>query len=531
MRAGREVRNGRVISGPQLLGRLLSDPVLRTVVTAQGWSPDGARYRTQTVWVDADGVHPAGADDEVRVDLGAEQCARHVDLAVPEPGELGELRRHVVDDLLPLHDRRVTYTLLAAAALAVLYRSATGASRPALWLLGLTGTGKSFAAKLFANFFGEFPVDDGSRVGSWSSTANYLQRQGYYFKDAYYLIDDYKPEVARHAEVIKLLQNYADGSARGRLNADATTNVTRGVRGILVATGEAVPENTPSALARLVIVRVPGVEKDVERGRRCLARCGRYRALMAGFVHQVIKGRRGARFGARVHALRDEFYAPIIGAQNDLRIAANLALLGAAFEEFARFLRPAWPTWEREAAAFVGQDLAALRGEMVDAVRDQQPSEVFLATLRALIAAGRVRILGHVPSPELESALETKVTVGRRFPARSNLFTAVEVNATLALEAVQESLRRRCLPPLAVTERTLIDQLAGDGKLLDREGQPIDPKRGGGRTHDVNLGGRTVKVFRVAAGELIERYAEGGGPSGPDPGRPARREGRWSGPA
>ena len=57
------------------------------------------------------------------------------------------------------------------------------ALRFALWLTGLTGSGKSFLAKLFMNFFGHYPVSSG-HFATWASTANYIQRQGYFFKDA-----------------------------------------------------------------------------------------------------------------------------------------------------------------------------------------------------------------------------------------------------------------------------------------------------------------------------------------------------------
>ena len=48
----------------------------------------------------------------------------------------------------------------------------------------------------------------------------------------------------------------------------------------------------------------------------------------------------------------------------------------------ARFLADAWPQWEEEARHFVQGDLVAIRDQMVTTVRESQPSEVFLATLR-----------------------------------------------------------------------------------------------------------------------------------------------------
>src|SRR5262249_39745360 len=160
--------------------------------------------------------------------------------------------------------------LLGASAAAVLYPFAKGAGRFALWLVGLTGSGKSFAAKLFANFFGDFPLESASFT-TWGATGNFIQRQGYFFKDALYLVDDYKPELVKNQqEVVKVLQAYADNTARGRLRADATANVLRPIRGLMVCTGEDVPDQHASAVARSVIVKVPQQAKNLVAGNRCL---------------------------------------------------------------------------------------------------------------------------------------------------------------------------------------------------------------------------------------------------------------------
>src|SRR5262249_23098411 len=155
----------------------------------------------------------------------------------------------------------------------------------ALWVVGLTGAGKSFPAKLCMNFFGNFTVDgDSGHIASWTATPYYLQREGYYFKDALYLIDDYKPDLATQSQgkqVKQLLQNYADRTGRGRLKIDATTNTTRPIRGLLMSTGEDVPEHSASMLARSIVVRVEQRPKDLDRGQRCRDECSRYSGVMA----------------------------------------------------------------------------------------------------------------------------------------------------------------------------------------------------------------------------------------------------------
>jgi hypothetical protein len=77
-------------------------------------------------------------------------------------------------------------------------------------------------------------------------------------------------------QVIRVLQNYADGTGRGRLKVDATTNVSRPIRGLLVSTGEDIPEHSASVVARSVVVPVPQAAKDLERGARCIKECQNY---------------------------------------------------------------------------------------------------------------------------------------------------------------------------------------------------------------------------------------------------------------
>src|SRR5262249_2164028 len=159
----------------------------------------------------------------------------------------------------------------------------------------------------------------------------YLQRQGYFFKDAVYLIDDYKPDLIPHGQIVRILQNYADGTGRGRLKADATTNATRPIRGFLLCTGEDVPEHTASAIARSVIIPVPQQAKDLDLGGQCTDKCCHYSGVTADLIQHLLAKGRPKRFAKMVRALRRFYYRGIAGQQNDSRVASNFALLGAAF--------------------------------------------------------------------------------------------------------------------------------------------------------------------------------------------------------
>src|SRR5262249_40258632 len=155
----------------------------------------------------------------------------------------------------------------------------------------------------------------------------------------------------------------------------------------------------------------------------------------------------------RVRALRQFYARGIAGMQNDSRIAGNFALLAASFYEAARYLADAWPGWKAEALDFIRGELVAVRDEMLGEAREQQESEVFLATLRDLVAHGRVRVEGdRSVDPSSQARVIGKV-FGAQLPTRRLVW---QVSVAMAAEAVQESLRLQGRPALQVTGNTLV---------------------------------------------------------------------------
>jgi hypothetical protein len=464
-----------------------------------GWTADGTAFLVPSGGITKDGYAAVTDPSGLRVSLEGEELARYLDLRpIPDALELRRVKRHVVRDLLACNDRRVTFCLLGAVGAAALHRFAGQANPFALWLTGITGSGKSFAAKLFANFFGSIPLASG-RFATWTATANYLQRQGYFFKDAVYLVDDYKPGAIPANQVTRVLQNYADGTGRGRLKVDATTNTTRPVRGLLVSTGEDIPEHSASTVARSIIVPVPQTAKDLKRGHRCMRECQNYSGIMADFLRWVLAEGEAERHAKRVENLQDWFYRQVAGQQNAERIASNFALLGAGFLAMARYLGDVWPKWKAKAGKFLTQDLVAIRDAMVNEVKDQQGSEIFLTTLGVLLKNRRVWIEDRYTAVTDPSATLIGRIIDLRRPTQR---TGYQISTALAIEAVQESLRRQNRPPLGATEKALLDQLRQDGKLLDAEGDPLPAQGTDHATQRVRVGGMRARCFIIDPKEL-----------------------------
>ncbi|MBL8794816.1 MAG: hypothetical protein JNM56_12985 [Planctomycetia bacterium] len=466
---------------------------LRTTVTKNfGWDEAGETYLVPGGRVTAAGFEAVDDQAGLRVDLAGEELSRHLGMRALPPATLAQAKRGVVEDLLRLQDGRATYGMLGAVGVAVLGRF-TDTPPFILWLLGLTGAGKSFLAKLFQNFFGDFPLN-GGRFATWAATPNYLQRTGYFFKDALYLVDDYKPEVARHHDVVRVMQNYADRTGRGRLKADATTNTTRPIRGLLLATGEDVPEHTASALARNIIISVPQQDKDLARGQRCRAACPHYAGVTADFIRHVLHTGRTRKFARRVAALQRFYYRGIAGQQNDARIAGNFALLAAGFYELARYFADVWPTWRRAAKRFITLDLVEVRDEMLGTVKEQQASEVFWGVLRTLVEHDAVEL-------DVRAGEPGKPVVGKPYHPQpregvvGSVHRLVCVSTDLALAEVNSCLRAQGRPELRVTPAALIGQLRRDGKLLDEDGLPLAPEGSGAPTRQLRIDGKLRRSF------------------------------------
>ena len=501
----------------------VSVPDIRRIGTNFGWNAEKTAYLVPGGQITATGFHDA-EDNDMQVDLSDQEFAKRLKMKPLTTEQLVAVKRHVVDDLLQLcPDRKVGYSLIAAVALSVLYRFTSGMNKPLIWVSGLSGSGKSHSAKLVQNFFGEFPIAGEKGVMSWGSTPKRIQHEGYYFRDAMYVVDDYKPEHCKPGEATWVLQGYADAAARSRLRRDATAAESREIRGLLLCTGEDVPDHSASATARIIKIPYPKAEIDLVRGRRCQQQCQHYSGLMADFIRHLLANDRPAAFVARVAALQDQFCQAAKGHENIVRVAGNFALLAAAFEEMAEYLKDVWPGADDAKRAFIEQHIPALRGATLNDVHEQKASCVFLSTLGMLVKQGSVLIRGlqvEGATPTTAKPIGKRVLQARACPAATAPASGGRVGAprepqqepvleiwtTAAFAEVQQSLRQQARPPIAVTLPALLQQLREDGVLLDAEGNVIPPESDDDATKQVKIGKLNRNGFRIKEAELMRGW-------------------------
>ena len=422
-----------------------------------GWDETRQIYRFPSGSITRDGYRRV-SDGDMRIELSYSRFTSRLDLKAP-PSDLSTWKQHIWRDLVEVHDRRVTLSLLGAAGAAVLFPFVEGFNRFALWLAGPSGTGKSFITQLFENLFGYYPPGLGF-VPTWNSTTASLQEQGHYFKDCLYLIDDFKIELIDSMDdVIKLVQNYADGTGRGRLKGGGMA-AARPIRGLLVSTGELVPDHSASTLARTIVVRMPERPKEIERGKACLERCRDYSGVLSAFLHHILLTEETKKFAARASSWQGHFHSGIESAPNALRVSGNMAVLAASLEVWAEFLGADVPEAGDVIANFLVNDLLVLRDEMLALIRGTGAQPTYLAMLNQLIREER-------------SDGKGLVYIGNRVVGRRLSQETIAIAIPWSMEEVNRVMTNRGWPTIEGTQRQLVETLRDDGVLCDEAGRVI----------------------------------------------------------
>lgn len=374
----------------RLASQQLSKIKQELVLKQFGWMDDDT-FLTPSVIINKNGI---AINTETKVDLSSAENARFLDVQILKDSLFKEVSKHILEDLLTLQPAETTYPLIGHTFLAPVMRFLSDTSRYVLWLKGITGAGKSFIARLFQCFFGSFIQD--SSITSWTSTVNFIQMIGFHFKDAIFLVDDYKKgNIKNQGELTRMIQSFADGTGRGRLNSDSTTQQTRPIRGLMLCTGEDVPESEASILARMLIIDCKNRHQDFEKGSRCLKYRKYYSGVMGYYIPWFIKKGIKSSLDSLVESHVDILQKGIEGEQNYTRIARNLALNFTGFGLFCDLMLDMRIITKKQAEQMREhslKNLFSLRGRQIHAVKDEQASNIFLSTLSDLIGSGKVLI-------------------------------------------------------------------------------------------------------------------------------------------
>ena len=369
----------------------LSDGIAsRTVFTHLGWRRIGEAW----CYLHADGaIGPVGPVPGVETEPPS-QLER---FSLPEPPTEDDLERAVRASLGILE---VAPDEIALPLYCAVWRSVLGAADFGFHVAGQTNEGKTELAALAEQHFGP-GLDARHLPGSWSSTGNSLEVLAFAAKDALLVVDDFAPEgttfdVQRlHREAARLIRAQGNLAGRNRLRADGSLRAVKYPRGLLLSTGEDVP-NAHSVRARILILDLPQGGMDFGKLSTCQedAASGRYAQSMAAFL-QWVAGRHEElqeRRVTRVRELRAQAQESSSAHRRTPSIVADLAFGLETFLGFTQDLGvlskdEADELWRRGWEA-LGR-AAAAQAEHHGAV---EPTGRFLELVGSAISSGRAHL-------------------------------------------------------------------------------------------------------------------------------------------
>lgn len=281
-----------------------------------------------------------------------------------------------------------------------------------LYLTGPTGSLKSELAALAQGHFGQF--DRKHLPASWSSTENAIELIVFTLKDMLAVIDDFAPQANRQDQARiqqvaeRVIRSIGNRSARARLRPDLTRHADRPPRGLVLVTGEQLPEGS-SINARLVVVEVNRQELNLDAITEVQQLAGRFPHAMRAYIEWLapVFGNVKVELERARNRLRDWFR----GAGTHLRQPESLAQLALGLACFLQFAEEhgAIGTGEADAIWALGcKSLLQIGHREAEHLQNSDPAEKFFRTLVTLLAQGAV----HLAQKDQRAATDTNTPTG-----------------------------------------------------------------------------------------------------------------------
>lgn len=364
----------------------LSKPATHITFSHTGWREVEGR------WVF---LHGGGAIGAEGVDVRLEGA--HARYVLPAEHEDPRVSLRVVLKFLGLASSEVAYSLLLAPFRAPLCEvlSVDGT----IFVHGPTGSLKSSVAKLGPSHFGQGSSYD-PLAASFNDTLASLESTLHRLKDTVVVVDEFVPRSAdanddTRKKAISLLRSIGNGAPRNRMRSDLSTRPSRPPRGLVMMTGEQVPDGE-SIVARtwLVAFRRDTIDRSVLSELQ--AEQAHLAHAMAGYLTYL---------APRLDVLRD--WVPkrhrelqhLFEVQGDhLRASSMAAHLALAADTFAEYAQHIGVFNADQAKRFLEDAHAALKKNMraqFAETQQENPARQFLRLLGDLVSRNQVRLLGR----------------------------------------------------------------------------------------------------------------------------------------
>jgi hypothetical protein len=392
--------------------QLGSKPTKEHIYTHTGWT----RIGNEPAYLTMSGAITAkGLNDKITVELPAE-LRRY---SLPAPAQDAEAFKNSLR-IVNIGPPEVLWPLLLAT-----YRAAVGASDFALHLAGRTGTYKSEICSLFQSHYGE-GMDARHLPASWSSTSNAVEALAYYAKDAVMVVDDFVPHgTAYHVRNLqamadRLIRGQGNQAGRARLTDVSSMQTTFFPRGILLSTGEDIPDGH-SVRGRMLIVELSPGSIAPAKLTPAQQKRGSYPQAMADWIQWLAETNAAERLKTMAQDLRDKYLD--IGHSRTPMLLGNLIATAALMMQYAEdrgFLTPAQglDIYKKAEDAV----LAAGRSQKQH-IEGADPVEAMKDTIRLLLGAQMAHVKtrdGGIPADAVKYGWTENVKAGSMAEYKSN---------------------------------------------------------------------------------------------------------------
>jgi hypothetical protein len=307
------------------------------------------------------------------------------------------LLRHLHGDFLQLKGHNVTYPLMGHIVLSAFASriGEIGKQKAVMHMQGPSGSGKTFMGNLAASFYGAF----NDRPLPWTSTANAIESEGFLFRDALFFIDDFKPAIVESQKIIRIIQNSANSQGRARLSSGGGYKLTpmRGVRGLILSTGEDFVPDMESVVGRTILIRVEP-DHNLDAGANCWRRRSEYRMLIPVLLQWLLaRSDWQVRFQADVDQLTERLREQVAALSNGTRVASNWALNAFGFGLFVQFSLQLGVITDEQSAEMLAEYKKIMMEHIsahAERLQVQEPTEIFFRVLSQKFATGAARVIG-----------------------------------------------------------------------------------------------------------------------------------------
>lgn len=446
-----------------------------------GFNSEGTVYYSPSVRIDRDSILP---NNDLIVEITSNtvsgQLEKKLDLALDFSGR-GEQywKDYITKELPKIYKNSSLIIGIFAHVFEIFVRRSFGViennSPYILWYSGTSGVGKSSLMFIAQRLFGKF-----DKTYSFTATPYRVEYSGYFFKDAVFVVDDYKQanmsNTAR-SEYLQMMQNYADKVGRTRLTKDIEARESYFVRGNFMGNGEDIIIQEGSNIARMIMIAfTPG---DVNIDSEQFAKLKDESFNINEFTPHIIKYCLNLD-SERIKALRkhisDKLLAITDGYSNAPRITSNFSkYITAGFLAIDYLYGDDLKIKE----AFYEFVVKALK-EQLHIISEENPVGRFWNTLMEMLSTNQARVntSSEVPDPNDKRPIVGFMKDG-----------AIYIIHNLAYQLVAKFLERTT--PLHISDKKLAQNLFESGFYDSRI------------SYRVFFNGKQVRVYRVTQDKFL----------------------------